>query len=113
MPLQAGLISKYIKDLLPLQRIYYIDPISRSPNNNDVVRDSMICTMNVAKETEQNHAVVTYDLAIALKYYLIQAIETPLFDKLLIMLDNCYIEIVFDVAVSRLINDSGMEFILS
>ena len=68
-PLHAGVMSKYIKDPLPLQRICYMDTISRSPTNNDVVRETMIRSMNVAKETGQDYAVVTCDLAVALKAY--------------------------------------------
>ena len=112
-PLYAGFMSKYIEDALPLQRICYMDPISRSPTNNDVVKETMIRTMNVANETGQDYAVVTYDLQVALKAYSIQAIEAPLFDKLLIMLGNFHIELAFYGAVGTLIKESGMEFILT
>ena len=37
LPMLAGFVSKFIKDKLPLQRICYMDPIGRSPTNNDVV----------------------------------------------------------------------------
>jgi len=111
--LHAGFVSQFIKDPLPLQRISYMDPISRSPTNNDVVKETMIRTMNVAKETGQDYAVVTYDLAVALKAYSIQAIETPLFDKLLILLGNFHIELAFYGAVGTMINESGIEFILT
>ena len=73
----------------------------------------MIRTMNVAKETGQDYAVVTYDLAIALKAYAIQSLDSPLFDKLLIMLGIFHIELAFYGAVGTYINDSGIEFILS
>ncbi len=112
-PFHAGFMSKFIKDPLPLQRICYMDPISKSPTNNDVVRETMIRTMNIAQETGQDYAIVTYDLAIALKAYSIQAIETPLFDKLLIMLGNFHIELAFYGALGTLINESGIEYILT
>ena len=112
-PLHAGFINKFAKDPLPLQKICYMDPISRSPTNNDVVRETMVRTMNVAKETGQDYAVVTYDLAIALKAYAIQSIEAPLFDKLLIMLGNFHVELAFYGAVGTLINESGIEYILT
>ena len=73
----------------------------------------MIRTLNVAKETGQDYAVVTYDLAIALKAYSIQSLDAPLFDKLLIMLGNFHTELAFYGAVGTYINDSGIEFILS
>lgn len=112
LPLYAGYMSQQIEDPLPLQRICYMDPISKSPTNNDVVKETMIRTINVAKETGQDYAVATYDLAIALKAYSIQAIEAPLFDKLLIMLGNFHTELAFYGAVGTLINESGVEFIL-
>lgn len=73
----------------------------------------MIRTLNVAKETGQSYAVVTYDLAVALKAYSIQALESPLFDKLLIMLGNFHIELAFYGAIGTMVNESGIEFILT
>ncbi|XP_068213902.1 uncharacterized protein [Palaemon carinicauda] len=81
--------------------------------DNAVVRETMIRTLNVAKETGQSYAVVTYDLAVALKAYSIQALESPLFDKLLIMLGNFHIELAFYGAIGTMINKSGIEFILT
>lgn len=112
-PLHAGFMSQFVKDHLPMQKICYMDPISRSPTNNDVVRETMVRTLNVAAETGQEYAVVTYDLAVALKAYSIQQIERPIFDKLLIMLGNFHIELAFYGAVGTMIAESGMEFILT
>ena len=61
----------------------------------------------------QDYAVVTYDLQVALKAYSIRAIETPLFDKLLIMLGNFHIELAFYAAIGTLVKESGIEFILT
>ena len=112
-PLHAGFMSQFVKDSLPIQRICYMDPISRSPTNNDVVRETMVRTLNVAAETGQEYAVVTYDLAVALKAYSIQQIERPIFNKLLIMLGNFHIELAFYGAVGTLMAESGIEFILT
>jgi hypothetical protein len=71
-PLYAGFISKFVNDPLPLQRICYMDPISKSPTDNAdnaVVKETMIRTLNIARETGQEYAVVTYDLATTLKAY--------------------------------------------
>ena len=106
-------MSKYINDPLPLQQICYMDPIPRSPTNNDVVKETMVRTLKIANETGQDYAVVTYDLQVALKAYSIQAIETPLFDKLLIMLGNFHIELAFYGAIGTLIKESVIEFILT
>ena len=89
-----------------------MDPIPRSPTNNDVVRETMVRTMTVAEDTGQEYAVVTYDLAIALKAYSIQALESPQFDKMIIMLGNFHIELAFYGAIATMINGSGIQFIL-
>ena len=52
-------------------------------------------------------------LLVALRAYSIQAIETPLFDKLLVMRGYLHIELAFYGAVGTFIDDSGIEFILS
>ena len=53
MPLFIVFMSKCFNDKLPLQKICYMDPICDSPTNNDVVRETMVRTMNVADETGQ------------------------------------------------------------
>ena len=63
-----------------------MDPISRSPTNNDVVRETMISTQNIARQAGQGYAIVTYDLAVATKAYSIQELKQPIFDNLLILL---------------------------
>ncbi|XP_041481075.1 uncharacterized protein LOC121428475 [Lytechinus variegatus] len=113
IPLHAGFMSRFIKDQLPLHRIAYMEPMAKSPTNNDIVRETMVRSLNVAKETGQDHAVVTYDLAVALKAYSIQALESPVFDKLLIMLGNFHIELAFYGAIGTFINASGIEYILT
>ena len=112
-PLYAGFISKFVNDPLPLQRICYMDPLPKSPTDNAVVKETMKRTLNVARETGQEYAVVTYVLAIALKAYSIQALEAPQFDKLLIMLGNFHIELAFYGAVGTLINETAIEFVLT
>ena len=112
-PLHSGFVSMYVKDPLPTHRICYMDPISSSPTNNDVVREAMVRTMSVAEETRQHYGIVTYDLAVAIKAYSIQEIERPLFDKLLIMLGNFHIELAFFAAVGNFICESGIEYILT
>ena len=81
LPLYADFISHFIVDDLPLQRLCYNDPIFRSPTNNDVVRETMVRTLDIASETNQEFVVVTYDLAIGSKAYTIQALEELRFDE--------------------------------
>ena len=112
-PLFAGFFSQFVHDSLPVQRITYMDPIPQSPTRNDVVRETMKRSLQVAYETNQEYTVVTYDLAVALKAYLIQSIEAPLFDRLLIMLGNFHLELAFYGAIGTYVNDSGAEYLLT
>lgn len=54
-----------------------------------------------------------YDLVIVQKAYTIRVLESPLFDKLLIMLSNFHTELAFYGVVGTLVNESGIEFILT
>ena len=103
LPLYPGYCSQFVNDPLPLQNIWYMDPISAEPTRNDVVRETMSRTMPVAAETGQEHGIVTYDLAVALKAYSIQALDSPAFDKLLIILGNFHLELAFYGAVGTYI----------
>ena len=72
-----------------------MEPINASLTRNDVVRETMKRSINVAIETNQEYIACTYDLNIALKAYSIQALNAPEFDKLLIMLGNFHFGDVF------------------
>ena len=69
--------------------------------------------MTVAPETGKEYGIVTYDLAVALKAYSIQELDSPAFDKLLIMLGNFHLELAFYGAVGTYISDSGIEHLLT
>lgn len=112
-PLFVGFFSQFVQDNLPKHKICYMDPIPASPTKNNVVKETMKRTMNVACETNQEYAVVTYDLAVALKAYSIQFLEAPIFDRLLIMLGNFHLELAFYGAIGTYINESGAEHLLT
>jgi len=112
-PLFVGFFSQFVNDFLPKQKITYMDPIPASPTRNDVVKETMKRSMKVAVETNQDYAIVTYDLAVALKAYSIQSLEAPLFDRLLIMLGNFHLEMAFYGAIGTYISESGAEYILT
>jgi len=113
IPLFQGFYSQFMQDNLPLQKVWYMDPLSAPPTRNDVVRETMTRTMRVAMETGQEYGIVTYDLAVALKAYSIQALDAPHFDKLLIMLGNFHLELAFYGAIGTFINESGIEHLLT
>lgn len=113
LPLFPGFYSQFVHDDLPKQKIWYMDPISASPTRNDVVRETMLRSMNVAVETHQEYSVVTYDLAVALKAYSIQSLDAPLFDRLLIMPGNFHLELAFYGAIGTFINECGADYLLT
>ena len=112
MPLFNGYYSQFVTDKLPLHKICYMDPIAKPPTQNDVVRETMVRSLNVASETNQEYGIVTYDLAVALKAYSIQAVDAPLFDNLLILLGNFHVEFAMFGALGTYINESGAEYLL-
>ena len=73
----------------------------------------MIRTMNVTVETQQEYGIATFDLAVAIKAYCIQALESPRFDRLLILLGHFHIELALFGAIGTYINESGAEYLLT
>ena len=82
-----------------------MDPLLSSTANNKVVKETMVRTLNVGKETGQDYGVVTYDLAVAKKEYAIQSVEASLFDKLLIMHGSFHLELALVGAIGSFINE--------
>ena len=56
---------------------------------------------------------MTYDLAIAMKAYCIQALQAPRFDNVIILLGNFHLEMAFFGAIGTYICDSGIEYLLT
>ena len=50
---------------------------------------------------------------ITLKAYAIQALQTPTFDKLIILLGNFHLELAFFGAVGTFLADSGIEYLVT
>ena len=113
LPLLPGYLTKFMKDNLPVQVITYLEPLMSSPTVNKVVKETMIRALAIAKEMQEEYAIVTYDLAVASKAYCIQQLEAPMFDKLLVLLGNFHVEIAFFGALGTFIQESGVEVILT
>lgn len=113
LPLLNGYYSLFVPDTLPKTVIAYMDPISQPPTRNDVVQETMVRSLKVAAENNQEYAVVSYDLAVALKAYSIQALRAPEFDKLIILLGVFHLELALFGALGTYIDDSGIEYILT
>ena len=91
-PLYYGYLSRYVRDHPPCTLITYVDPISLPLTKNDGVCETMVRSIQVSKEMKQKYAIVTYDLAVALKIYCIQAVQAHKFDNLIILVGNFHIE---------------------
>ena len=113
LSLFTGFFSQFVTDYLPETTVTYMDPISQPPSRNDAVRETMVRSLTVAEETNQEYAVVTYDLPIAQKAYCIQALQTPTFDNLLILLGNFHLELAYFGAIGTFLADSGVEYLLT
>ena len=103
----------FVPDTLPKTVIAYMDPISQPPTRNDVVQETMVRSLTVAAENNQEYAVVSYDLAVALQAYSIQSLKAPEFDKLFILLGLFHLELALFGALGTYIDDSGIEYILT
>ena len=90
-----------------------MDPISQPPTKNDVVQETMVRAMKVALEMNQDYAIVSYDLAVALQTYSIQSLMSPTFDKLIILLGNFRLVMAFFGALGTFIAESGLEYLLT
>ena len=73
----------------------------------------MCRSLEYANRLGQEYCVVTYDLVVALKAYSIQELESPKFDKMLILLGNFHLELAIYGALGMMINDSGGDHILA
>lgn len=92
LSLSNGYYSLFVQDSLPRTVIAYMDPISQPPTRNDVVQETMVRAMKVAAENKQKYAIVSYDLAVALKAFSIQSLKSPDFDNLIILLGVFHVE---------------------
>ena len=90
-----------------------MDLISQSPTRNDVVQETLICSVQVADEMGMSHIPVSYDLAVAIKALSIQELQKPQFDKLVILLGNFHLELAFFGAVGTFVHDSGLGYLLT
>lgn len=82
LPLFTRFCSLLVTESLPQNVITYMDPISKPPTINDVVHETMICSTKVANEMHNEYVMVTYDLAVALQAYFIQALPERLTNSL-------------------------------
>lgn len=106
-PLWTGWNSLITVDVLPQQRVLYLENITLPPTRNDVVLETMKIAQEIAEECGEDYMLVHYDLAIARPALQIQAAEAPRFDNLFIAFGPFHISLAFFGALGYLIDSSG------
>lgn len=109
----VGFNCKTIKDNSPLQKVFYLAPINKSPTTPDVVYETLRQTQQIATECGQASIMVTYDLAIAIIAMRLRSTEKPTFDNVFINCGKFHIQMAFFHAIGIFINDCGSTNVLS
>lgn len=106
-PMWTGWNSLITEDVLPKQRVLYLENLTLPPTRNDVVLETMKMSQQIAQECGEDYMLVHYDLAIARPALQIQAAEAPRFDNLFVAFGPFHISLAFFGALGYLIDSSG------
>lgn len=101
-----------ISDENPIQKIGYLPQINMSPTNDAAVQKTMQIALEIARNCNQKHIIVSYDLAIAKKALKIQKEMSPAYDEIFINLGAFHLEMSFFKAVGKYIDSSGIPEVL-
>ena len=112
-PMWAGWNSLITDDLLPQQKIIYMENLTFPPTRLDVVLEIMKISQKMASECDESYMVVHYDLAVAKPALQIQATESPRFDNLLIAFGPFHISRAYFGANCHFLGSSGVPEILT
>lgn len=112
IPMWSAWNSLITVDVLPQQRVCYLQNISLPSTRLDVVAETLRMAQNVASECSEKYAIVTYDLAIAKPASQIQEQEAPLYDNVFVMFGAFHIMMAYFSAVGFYIDGSGGDTIM-
>ena len=104
--------SKRPEEVIPQQAVLYMKHIPLSSARDDVIKETMWRSMQVANECGENFAIVSYDLLMAKQTKKIQAEESPEFDDLFIQFVQFHIMLSFLSSLGRIIEGSGGPYVL-
>ena len=113
IPNWSGWNAQRDTDRNPKQVVRYLKPIPLPPTRTDVVKETLNRALKIAEECGDDHALVTYDLAVAKIAKQIQDTEQPLYDKVFIMFGSFHVEMSFFGALGRLIEGSGGPYVMT
>ena len=108
----VGFNCKTLIDNSEQQIVDYLPQINAAPDRS-VTRETLVYAQKIAKECNQDHIILTYDLGIAKSAMEIQITDSPEFDNIFINLGDFYIEMAFFKALGKYIDGSGLIDILS
>ena len=94
-PMWCGWNALVTPDLLPKQSIGYMENLNLPPTRLDVIAETLKISQRVTDECGEKYAVVTYDLAVAKPAMQMQAVESPLYDHVLICFGAFHIVLAF------------------
>ena len=108
-----GWNSLHEVDINPKQKVFYMKSIRLPPTRNDVVKETLRRSQILAHECNEDHALVTYDLAVAKIAKQIQDAEKPQFDNVFIMFGSFHTEMSYFGSIGRIIEGSGGPFVMT
>ena len=106
-PMWVGWNSALTVDTLPRQSIGYMANLNMSPTRLDVVAETMRISQKLAKECEESHVLVHYDLAIAKPALQIQSTDSPAFDNIFVGFGAFHIELAYFAVLGHMLSESG------
>ncbi|CAH1113921.1 unnamed protein product [Psylliodes chrysocephalus] len=108
----VGFNCKTLIDNSEQQIVDYLPQINAAPGRS-VTLETLQYAQKIAKECNQEHIILTYDLGIAKSAMEIQITDSPEFDNIFINLGVFHIEMAFFKAIGKYIDGCGLIDILA
>lgn len=112
IPMWLGFNCLLSHDRSSTQIVEYLPPINASPTSYVIVNETLEMANEIAKQCQQDHIIVTYDLAIAKMAMQIQENEKPKFDNIFVNLGAFHLQMAFFKAIGKFIDSCGLVEIL-
>ena len=94
-PMWTGWNALTKEDAIPVQKIQYMENITLSPTQLDVVAETLNISQKVVQECHEPYAVVTYDLVIVKLALQTQSQEAPRYDNVFICISAFHIALAY------------------
>ena len=111
-PMWTGWNARRFPYTGPKQKVMYMKHIPLPSTRDDVIKETMARSLQIANACGENFAIVSYDLLMAKQAKKIQVEETPLFDNLFIQFGQFHTMQFMLGSLSRIIEGSGGPYVL-